>query len=79
MPKDISDLTCAIIKPDKISKSDGKIFGTEHCKFVNKEIGGESYEKIMVSVETRNTFLNLVKLLIQILFYFILPFFFSDA
>ena len=75
MPKDISDLTCAIIKPDKISKSDGKIFGTEHCKFVNKEIGGESYEKIMVSVETRNTFLNLVKLLIQILFCFLLPFF----
>ena len=27
MPKIISDLTCAIIKPDKIVKSDGKIFG----------------------------------------------------
>ena len=36
MPKDISELTCAIIKPDKIFKSDGKIFGTEHCKFVNR-------------------------------------------
>ena len=48
MPKDISELTCAIIKPDKNFKSDGKIFGTEHCQFVNKEIGGDSYEQIMV-------------------------------
>ena len=48
MPKDISELTCAIIKPDKIFKSDGKIYGTEHCQFVNNEIGGDSYEQIMV-------------------------------
>ena len=27
MPKDISELTCAIIKPDKIVKPDRKIFG----------------------------------------------------
>ena len=48
MPKDISELTCAIIYSEKIKKSDGMIFGTEHCQFVNNEIGGDSYEQIMV-------------------------------
>ena len=55
MPLDISELTCAIIKSEKIEKSKGKVFGTEHCKFVNKEIGGDSHEWSIVSVETRNT------------------------
>ena len=48
MPKNISELTCAIIYSEKIKKSDGMIFGTEHCQFVNNEIGGDSYEQIMV-------------------------------
>ena len=48
MPTDISELTCAIINSEKIKKSDGKIFGTEHCQFVNNEIGGNSYEQILV-------------------------------
>ena len=48
MPTDISELTCAIIKSKKIEKSDGMIFGTEHCQFVNKEIGGVSHEWTMV-------------------------------
>ena len=48
MPTDISELTCAIINSEKIKKSDGKIFGTEHCQFVNNEIGGDSYEQILV-------------------------------
>ena len=77
MPTDISELTCAIINSEKIEKSEGKIFGTEHCKFVNKQIGGDSYEMIMVSVETRNTFLNLVKFLIPIFVSFFSIFFFS--
>ena len=48
MPKDISELTCAIINSEKIKKTEGNIFGNEHCQFVNKEIGGDSYEQIMV-------------------------------
>ena len=55
MPKDISELSCAIIKSEKIEKSQGNAFGNENCKFVNKEIGGDSYEYFIVSVETRNT------------------------
>ena len=57
MPKDISELSCAIIKSEKIEKSQGNAFGNENCKFVNKETAGDSYEFIMVSVETMNTFL----------------------
>ena len=48
MPKDISELTCAIINSEKNEKSNRKIFGTEHCQFVNKEIGGDSYKQTMV-------------------------------
>ena len=33
MPKIISDLTCAIIKPDKIVKSDRKVFGQRKLFF----------------------------------------------